>query len=84
MNYIVTGKAGSGKTTALRRLAFSVIEKVLTDTNIKTVPIIIKSTAIAAQASRYSVGYLDELADFAKIAEKAGDTARATEYLPSD
>ena len=43
----IVGEAGSGKTTALRRLAFSVIEKVLTDTNIKTVPIIIKSTAIA-------------------------------------
>ncbi len=42
---------------------------------------IIKSTAIAAGKSRYAVGYLDELADFAKIAEKAGDTAKATEYL---
>jgi len=42
---------------------------------------IVKSTAVAARMSKYSVGYLDELADLAKIAEKAGDTAKAAEYL---
>ena len=42
---------------------------------------IIKSTAITARASKYSVSYLDELADLAKIAEKAGDAKKAAECL---
>jgi len=42
---------------------------------------IIKGTAVTARSSKYAVGYLDELADMAKMADTAGDVEKAAEYL---
>lgn len=43
--YIV-GEAGTGKTTALRRFAYMIAEKSLSDTQVETIPIILKCTEI--------------------------------------
>lgn len=42
---------------------------------------IIKGVAVTARGSKYAVGYLDELADMAKIAENAGDIKKAAECI---
>lgn len=43
----VIGEAGTGKTTALRRIAFTIAEKALTNTEISMIPVILRSRDIS-------------------------------------
>jgi hypothetical protein len=43
----VIGEAGTGKTTALRRIAFTIAEKALTNTDLSMIPVILRSRDIA-------------------------------------
>lgn len=45
---LITGEGGAGKTTALRRLAVTLIDKVLTGDKDATVPVVLKAKQIAA------------------------------------
>jgi hypothetical protein len=62
----VVGEAGTGKTTALRRIAFTIAEKALTDTELSMIPVILRSRDIAASdrplleiITAMTLGYVD-------------------------
>jgi len=48
----IVGEAGTGKTTALRRIAYTIANKAILETHVRDIPIVLKATDIAARDRR--------------------------------